>query len=131
MAARGTNILIVDDEPVLLESMRVYLSRRGHAVTAFGSAASAWDHFAADPSACSVIIVDLTMPGMSGTELIQKALERSTAVAVLAVSGYPEALRDLNLPGNARLGLLEKPFTPRMLTQALERLLGEEPAGAG
>jgi len=130
MPGLRANIIVVDDEPALLESMRIYLSRRGHAVTVFRDAASAWDHFAADPSACSLMIIDLTMPGMSGTELIDKVLARNAAVSVLAVSGYPDALRDLKLPGEARIGVLEKPFTPRKLTEALEKLQREGSSGA-
>ena len=117
---------MVDDETALLESMRSYLSRLGHAVTTFRDAASAWDYFAADPSVCSVAIVDMTLAGMSGEEFIRKVLERKPDTAVLATSGYPGSLRNLPELEGARVAVLEKPFTPRMLTEALERLLGGE-----
>jgi hypothetical protein len=46
-------------------------------------------------------------------------------VAVLATSGYPGSLQNIEAPPGARIAMLEKPFTPRMLTEALAQLLGE------
>src|SRR5437899_434333 len=107
------NILVVDDEPALLESMRTYLTRLGHSVTAFQNAESA-ERFTADLSAFSVIIVDMTLEGMPGEEFIHKVIERNPAVAVLATSGYPGSLHNFESPPGARIAMLEKPFTPRM-----------------
>jgi DNA-binding NtrC family response regulator len=118
------NILVVDDEPALLESMRTYLTRLGHSVTAFQDAESAWERFTADLSAYSVVIVDMTLEGMSGEKFIREVLDRNRAVAVLATSGYPGSLHNFERPPGARIAILEKPFTPGMLTDAVARLLG-------
>ena len=118
------NIMVVDDEPALLESLRTYLTRLGHSVTAFQSAESAWLRFSADPSAYSAVVVDMTLSGMSGEAFIRKLLDRSPGVAVLATSGYPGSLHRFEGPPGARIAMLEKPFTPGMLTDALARLLG-------
>ena len=117
------NIMVVDDEPALLESMRAYLTRLGHSVTAFPNAESAWERFNADPSPYSAVIVDMTLEGMSGEKLIHKLLDRNRAVAVLATSGYPGSLHNFETPRGARIAILEKPFTPQMLTAALAGLL--------
>lgn len=131
MPLGAVRILVVDDEPALLESMRCYLSRLGHKVTAFRCGGAAWesltsDGLGSDGAAPSVMIVDLTLPGMSGEEFIRKVVERNPAIAVLVTSGYPRSLETLGLPWGARVAILQKPFTPRMLTEALERLLEEE-----
>jgi DNA-binding NtrC family response regulator len=120
------NIVVVDDEPALLESMRSYLSHLGHVVTAFQSAGSAWEYLASDPGACSVVIVDMTVAGMPAREFVHNVVERNPEISVLATSGYPISLEDLGVPEGTRVAVLEKPFTPRMLTDALERLLGAE-----
>jgi DNA-binding NtrC family response regulator len=126
MPQGAVRILVVDDEPALLDSMRSYLSRLGHKVTAFRNAATAWESLASEDSAPSVVIVDLTLEGMSGEEFIRKVMECNPAIAVLATSGYPTSLETLGLPQGAGVAMLQKPFTPRMLTEALERLLGGE-----
>jgi CheY-like chemotaxis protein len=124
-------IVVVDDEPALLESIRSYLSRLGYAVTAFLDAQLAWDYFTADPSACAAFIVDLTLEGMSGQEFIRKVLQNKPDMAVLATSGYPPALEKLLELQGERLATLDKPFTPRMLTDALDRLLANQKAAPG
>lgn len=82
------------------------------------------EFLALEVPAPSVVIVDLTLDGISGEEFIRKVLEREPAIAVLATSGYPVSLGTLGLPQGARVAMLQKPFTPRMLNEALERLLG-------
>ena len=67
----------------------------------------------------------MTLEGMHGEEFIRKVLDRNPAIAVLATSGYPGWLHNFEGPPGARI-MLEKPFTPRMLTEALARLLEEE-----
>jgi len=129
MPAAGVKILVVDDEPALLESMRSYLSRLGHKVTAFRNGSSAWESLTSEDPAPAVVIVDLTLEGMPGEEFIRKVRERDPGIAVLATSGYPVPVENLGLPPEARVAMLQKPFTPRMLTEALERLLAGE-AGA-
>jgi DNA-binding NtrC family response regulator len=119
MTPGAARILLVDDEPALLESMRAYLSRLGHQVAAFHDAGSAWDCFAADGARFQVVIVDLTLEGMPGQEFIAKVLERDPKVAVLATSGYSLSL--LKLGRSGRVATLQKPFTPRMLTDALSQ----------
>ena len=131
MLSTRVSILVVDDEPALLESMRSYLSRLGHMVKAFRSGADAWDYFSADASACSVAIVDLNLHGMSGEDFIRKVLDGNPNIAILATSGYPPSLYKLLVPPGARIELLEKPFTPRMLTDALDRLLESSSGAAG
>ncbi len=116
----ATRILLVDDEPALLESMRAYLPRLGHKVAAFRDAGSAWACFAAGGARFHVVIVDLTLEGMPGQEFIAKVLERDPKVAVLATSGYSMSLLKLG-PRSGRVATLQKPFTPRMLTEALSQ----------
>ena len=68
----------------------------------------------------------MTFEGMSGEQFIRKLLDGNPAVAVLATSGFPGSLRNFETPPGTRIAMLEKPFTPSMLTEALGRLLGEE-----
>lgn len=125
------HIVVVDDEPALLDSLSSYLTRMGHVVTGFQSAQSALDYFVGDPAGCSVIIVDLTLDGMSGAELIRKVLEHKPEIAIVATSGYHPALHDLRTLNAARLATLEKPFTPHMLIETLERLVSNQRAAPG
>ncbi len=126
-------ILIVDDEPSLLGVMQQYLSRLGYEVEAFPAAAPALERFESDPEAYSLVVADISLPGISGAEMIPRLLERHPRLRILVCTGLPFQLADVAEPFRGRLEYLQKPFAPQMLAAAVERLLGasgQPPAAA-
>ncbi len=117
-------ILIVDDEPQLVQIMRRYLERLGYRVASAGSAAAAWKAVQADPQAYAAAVVDITLSGMGGEELSRRMLEANPDMRVIASSGYPVDLRHLEERAPGRIAFLHKPFTAEMLTETVKRLLG-------
>jgi DNA-binding NtrC family response regulator len=114
-------ILIVDDEPPLLKVMQNYLTRLGYEVETSASADHAWALVKADPRGYALILLDVTMPGMSAEELARKALELSPETRLIVSSGYPV---DLSCFQSGTV-FLQKPFTPDMLADAVARRLAE------
>ena len=66
-------ILVVDDEPDLLETVRRILTRSGHDVVAVGSGAEALRELEARPS--ELVLTDLMMPGVDGLALVARVRE--------------------------------------------------------
>ena len=118
-------ILLVDDEPTLLNSMKAYLARQGYDVVACLSALAAWEQFEANPPAYSLAIVDITLRGISGEELIRRMAKRNPQMAVLGISGYPVSLDALRRDCDVHIEFLEKPFTPSMLSEAVKQLVSK------
>ena len=116
-------ILIVDDEKALLIVMEQYLRRLGYAVAACVSGQEAWDLFEANTFAYSLVLADITMPEMSGQELLLRMLQLSPTIGILICSGYPFDISTLPSTVHRQTGFLQKPFTPKMLSEAIERLL--------
>lgn len=84
------------------------------------SGAEALEFLAARASDVSVVITDLTMPEMSGLELIEHLATRYAALPVVAVSGFA-----VNLGARAELDarhvpFVAKPFTMQDLQKAME-----------
>ena len=79
-------ILIVDDEPQITRALRASLQSNGHEVTVAHDGAEALEMFLkAQPD---LVITDLAMPGMDGTELTREIRERSRVpIIVLSVRG--------------------------------------------
>ncbi len=73
----GTNVLIVDDEPVNLLVLRTFLTRNGYSVIEATSGPEALEKFASNP--IDLIILDVMMPGMSGYEVCSKIREQFKA----------------------------------------------------
>jgi len=124
VAQRQTGrILIVDDEKALLTVMEQYLRRLGYEVAACRSGREAWSLFEPQPSAYSLVLADITMPEMSGQELLRRMLQLNPAICILICSGYPFDVATLPATAHHQVGFLQKPFTPKMLAGSIEQLL--------
>lgn len=115
-------ILVVDDEQSLLTVMEQYLRRLGHDVVACLDGEEGWKAFQRDPGSFHVVLADMTLPEMSGSELLSKMLDLNPRICILMCSGYPFDVSTLAPSHQRQIGFLQKPFTPRMLAQAIEQL---------
>ena len=68
------HILVVDDEQSLLVVMEQYLRRLGHSVVACRSGLEAWELFEKAPTSFTLVLADITLPEMSGAELLARML---------------------------------------------------------
>ncbi len=115
--------LIVDDELSLLVVIEQYLSRLGYQVSACRSGQQAWELFESQPSAYALVMADIVMPEMSGQEMLARMLDLNPEICILICSGYPFDVSTLPAAAHQQAGFLQKPFTPKMLAEEIERLL--------
>ena len=113
----STRILVVDDEPIVCDSIRWLLSYEGYAVTTARSADEASDllsqhHF-------DVLITDYAMPGMSGAELALEVRKRLPKLPVILVTAYAEMLGAWGADLSAVDCVVSKPFRLEHLRKAL------------
>ena len=118
-------ILLVEDETGVRNLMQKVLERYGYTVL---PARDAGDAIAIEDSyrgAIHLLVSDMIMPGLSGSDLAQRIVRRRPAIKVLFVSGYAsrEAI-DLGVI-NQKVSFLQKPFRPGTLARKVrERLDG-------
>lgn len=124
MTDPGGRILIVDDEPSLLQMMAAYLARLGYNVTTSASTDAAWQTVQAQPAEFDMAVLDATMPGMAMEDLAMQLLRISPAIAVVAASGYPVDMSALEAAAPGRVAFLLKPFGPDMLAETVRRMIG-------
>jgi two-component system, cell cycle sensor histidine kinase and response regulator CckA len=110
-------ILLVDDEEPLLDLLKRYLERLGYEVDSCLTPADAIARFEANPSSYSLVLTDLTLPGMRGDEMLTRMRERSPKLRAIVASGYPYE------PSGKRTRSLQKPFLPKMLAEQIAELL--------
>ena len=113
----AVRILLVDDEAPLLDLLKKYLERLGYEVDACPTPESALALFEADPSRYSLVLTDLTLPGMNGEEMVVRMRARAPKLRVIIASGYPYE------PRGKRTSFVQKPFLPKMLVAEIEKLL--------
>jgi CheY-like chemotaxis protein len=125
----GARIMVIDDDPALLNFTCKYLARLGYSVAPYRSGEEAWQHFESRAADYSLAVIDLSMPGLSGEELSRRMLLSKPAVRLILTSGYPFDTHKLLAAGPNRMAFLHKPFTPAMLAETVNRLLGATPSG--
>jgi DNA-binding NtrC family response regulator len=81
-----SNLLVVDDEPIIRDSLAEFLTQEGFAVTACASAEEALAKARATPFA--VALCDVQLPGMDGLQLLDRLLKVSPETFVLLITAY-------------------------------------------
>ena len=119
------SILVVDDEELICEMLRRTLTRRGYRVIAAQDGAAAIRAFQESHGEIRVVVTDLMMPGMDGFALIRALRAIDPVVEIVATSGLAEIERREELTAHGVRTVLEKPFTPSSLFEAVERVLAE------
>jgi len=110
-------LLLVEDEPALADLLKRYLERLGYRVDACGLADAALALLDAHPEDYAVLITDLSLPDMSGDELMRQSRLRAPHLPAIIASGYPYE------PRAAGVEFLQKPFLPNLLAEAVKRAL--------
>ena len=106
--------------------MSVYLGRLGYEVTTASDGASASATFHAAPDEFAAVVLDATMPGLSLHELVVDMLQGHSRLCVIAASGYPVDVDELQAAAPGRVMFLHKPFSPSMLATAVRRMLAAQ-----
>jgi DNA-binding NtrC family response regulator len=103
-----TTILIIDDEAAVRNVTRTLLERAGYRVLTASGGTEGVAAFAAEREAIDLVILDLTMPQMSGREVLAELMRLRATVKVILSSGYNNADTAPVAPNVA--GFLNKPF---------------------
>lgn len=118
------SILVVDHDPVVCRMVERLLARQGYRVRCACGAVEALEVLAEHREDVDLILVDLTVPGMSGPELARRALEADGDMKVLYLSTYSErAIREVGLEHP----FLEKPLDSTELDRAVDGILSGRP----
>jgi len=112
-------VLVVDDEPDLLDLLVENLQREGYAVDAAADGQAATDALARHPY--DVVLSDIVMPGMGGLELLRRVRERDFDLPVLLMTGSPGLDTAVQAVEQGALQYLIKPIGDEILKQAVGR----------
>jgi PAS domain S-box-containing protein len=130
--ARGAGtILLVEDDNQVRRVMTRLLSKRGYRVIATRGASEAIAQWAELKESIDLLVTDVIMPGIRGSELAKRLHVERPSLRVLYMSGYTDDLI-LGLPGSdATWAFLQKPVTGDALMHTVESLLHGPPGARG
>ena len=115
-------ILVADDEERILKIVSDFLKKSEFEVDTVQDGEQAWDMFRADPSAYSLLILDIMMPGYNGWELCRKVREISR-VPVIMLTARSDEFDELMAYESGADEYVMKPFRPTVLVKRVEALV--------
>jgi len=124
-ATKPGRVLVVDDDPIVAESLSEFLAREGYLTSTALSAPEAIDRFreTSDDESLpfEIVLCDLSLPGMSGIDLARTLLREHVGVSIIMLTGYgtiESAVESLRV---GAIDFLTKPVLDNELRLALER----------
>jgi PAS domain S-box-containing protein len=117
-------ILVVEDEPVVSAVAQALLTRSGCTVLTAGDGASALEAVRKHPGTIDLILLDMSMPGMTTQEIVPALRALNPAVPILLNSGYTssDTVKQMLEEGTVQ-GFLGKPYEPHQLLHTIAQLL--------
>src|SRR6478672_930837 len=119
----GRRVLVVDDEPMVSRGLTSLLGRRGLAVTALNDPLRFWSTL--DEVKPNLILLDLEMPKLSGTELCRAVRNdrRWSALPVIFLTGHTDQASVQRIFAAGADDYVGKPFVPAELLMRIENRL--------
>jgi two-component system cell cycle sensor histidine kinase/response regulator CckA len=127
VAKHAGAVLLVDDEDLVRRTVASALERDGFAVLQASSGVEAIRIFSERASEVALVVLDMSMPGMAGPEVLRELRVWRPEFPVLVYSGYSEGEVTRHFHGLPISGVLRKPFTARELTHRVRTILAASP----
>lgn len=122
---RGEHIVFVDDEVSIVEVARIMLAKLGYRVTVFTDPRQALEHLQTSSDVISLLMTDLSMPGVSGLDLIRAVTRNKPNLPAILLTGYGKAFDSKAALGLNIAEVIHKPFTMEQLSSAIELALAK------
>jgi PAS domain S-box-containing protein len=123
-SGKGETVLVVEDEPGVRRMAERILTKGGYAVIGTTGGSEAMAICERNDRQIDLLLTDVIMPEMLGTELVERARGLRPDLRVIYMSGYShEVLAPQALTENGDSSFIEKPFNARALLEAVRELL--------
>jgi len=117
---KRVKILVVDDEAIVRESLRDWLSDAGYQVLTAENGPKALAII--ETERVGIVITDLVMPGMDGIELMKRAKENQPDIEVIIITAYGSIPTAIAAMKEGAYDYIEKPFCPERAELLVKKL---------
>ena len=126
LKGRGT-ILVIDDEEIVRRAARSALEHYGYTVLVSESGSDGLELLAESDYAVDLVVLDMTMPGMSGEETLEHIRAVRPDLPVILSSGYNEVDATRSLTGKGLARFIQKPYSASRLAGQIKIALTARP----
>jgi two-component system response regulator FixJ len=114
----GIHIGLIDDDPAILDSLRLYLERNDVQVSCFAAA----EPFLATRDierSIDCVVADVRMPGLSGIDLVRQMTARSLSIPVILITAHGDIDMAVAAIKLGAFDFIEKPFDEKRLLESI------------
>lgn len=122
-AAAGELILVVDDEEIIRRTAKSMLERHGYTVVVADDGQKALELFQVLADKVALVLLDMTMPVLSGEETFRLMKNVRPGIKVLLSSGYNESEAIRRFTGKGLAGFIQKPYSSTALQEKVGYIL--------
>ncbi|GAB4362671.1 MAG: hypothetical protein Kow00128_02620 [Deltaproteobacteria bacterium] len=116
-------ILLADDEEMIRDLGRQILEMQGYTVITAADGQEAIDRYIRDRSRIDLVLLDMTMPHLSGVEVMERIRELDPGAKILLSSGYRADAGDAERKVSKASAFLPKPYRPDLLAKTVREVL--------
>ncbi len=120
-------VFIIEDEPTVRQAIRTLSESMGLLVREFDSAEDFLSEVDSESIGC--IVADVRLRGISGVELLERLSETSRRRPMVVITGYATTPTVVRAMRNGAITVLDKPFDPNELWQAIREAIREDKLG--
>jgi CheY-like chemotaxis protein len=116
-------VLVVDDEERIRTLIAAILEREGMSTVQAADGHDAVKIFGSQGERIRLVLVDYTMPGLTGVDVFTRIRDMDGEVPIILMSGYGERAMVSRIESQGLTAFLQKPFDPERLLEAVHRAL--------
>jgi CheY-like chemotaxis protein len=125
--ATPIRILVVDDEPLVADTMSMLLKRLGFDATGMTDPSAALERVEAAPDEFDLLLTDQMMPAMTGDVLARRVIGLRPDLPVVIMTGFSFDVTPENAHEIGVAAVLHKPLSPEQLKSAIRAALAPTP----
>jgi DNA-binding NtrC family response regulator len=126
MQLLNESILVVDDDAEVRKTLSSILSEEGYSVETVENGKQATR--VAEKSHFDVALIDIKLPDMEGTELLQRLKEKQPHMVMIIITGFPTLENAINTINEGADGYILKPYDVQKLLEMIKKHLKKETA---
>ncbi len=123
MAAYSGLILVIDDEEPVREAVTDILELEGLQVVSAANGRDGIELYQAQQGDIHLVILDLSMPGISGAETLEALQQINPTIRVILSSGYSEEEVNQRIQGQSGVTFIQKPYSFNTLAKTVRQQL--------
>ena len=123
--SKGGSVLLVDDEVPVLKVGSKFLEKMGFSVVTAANGVEALEMYRGQPGKIDLVILDLTMPKMGGSETFNELRKINKDVPIIICSGYSEQETTKKFSNRGLDGFIQKPYSYEKLLAAIRDIKKE------